>query len=126
MANQTFTDGPTLNDGVKMPWLGLGVWKTKEGEEVIQSVNQQSPQGTAKIDTAAIYGNEEGVGQAIRESGVSRDELFITTKVWNDDQGMRRQRKLLRRAARSSGWISLICISCTGREKINTSTRGRH
>lgn len=38
MANQTFTDGPTLNDGVKMPWLGLGVWKTKEGEEVIQSV----------------------------------------------------------------------------------------
>ncbi|MGV2787262.1 aldo/keto reductase, partial [Clostridium perfringens] len=87
MANQTFTDGPTLNDGVKMPWLGLGVWKTKEGEEVIQSVKSAIAAGYRSIDTAAIDGNEEGVGQAIRESGVSRDELFITSKGWNDDQG---------------------------------------
>ena len=48
MANQTFTDGPTLNDGVKMPWLGLGVWKTKEGEEVIQSVKSAIGAGYRK------------------------------------------------------------------------------
>ena len=72
-----------------MPWLGLGVWKTKEGEEVIQSVKSAIARVPRSIP--AIYGNEEGVGQAIRESGVSRDELFITTKVWNDDQGMRRR-----------------------------------
>ncbi|KKO55204.1 aldo/keto reductase [Paenibacillus sp. DMB20] len=86
-ANQTFTDGPTLHDGVKMPWLGLGVYKTQEGEEVIQSVKSAIAAGYRSIDTAAIYGNEQGVGQAIRESGVPREELFITTKVWNADQG---------------------------------------
>lgn len=86
-ANQAFTDGPTLHDGVKMPWLGLGVYKTQEGEEVIQSVKSAIHAGYRSIDTAAIYGNEQGVGQAIKECGVPREELFITTKVWNEDQG---------------------------------------
>jgi diketogulonate reductase-like aldo/keto reductase len=79
--------GPTLNNGVTMPWLGLGVWKTKEGDEVIQAVKTAIAAGYRSIDTAAAYGNEQGVGQGIRESGVPRDELFVTTKVWNADQG---------------------------------------
>ncbi|MEW9698192.1 aldo/keto reductase [Paenibacillus sp. SI8] len=70
-----------------MPWLGLGVYKSKEGEEVIHAVKTALDLGYRSIDTAAVYRNEEGVGQGIRESGIARDELFITTKVWNADQG---------------------------------------
>ncbi len=77
----------TLHNGVKMPWFGLGVFKAKEGEEVVSSVKAAIELGYRSIDTAAIYGNEEGVGLAISESGVAREELFITTKVWNSEQG---------------------------------------
>ncbi|MFG1734506.1 aldo/keto reductase [Paenibacillus sp. 843] len=119
MANQTFTDGPTLNDGVKMPWLGLGVWKTKEGEEVIQSVKSAIAAGYRSIDTAAIYGNEEGVGQAIRESGVSRDELFITTKVWNDDQGYEKTLQAFKTSRKKLGLdiVDLYLVHWPGKDK---------
>ncbi|MFF3925682.1 aldo/keto reductase [Paenibacillus lactis] len=119
MANQVFTDGPTLNDGVKMPWLGLGVWKTKEGEEVIQSVKSAIAAGYRMIDTAAIYGNEEGVGQAIRESGVSRDELFITTKVWNDDQGYEKTLQAFETSRKKLGLevVDLYLVHWPGRDK---------
>jgi len=76
-----------LNNGVEMPWLGLGVFKVKEGEEVYSSVKHAIQYGYKSIDTAAVYGNEEGVGKAIQESGAPREELFITTKVWNANQG---------------------------------------
>ncbi|MDH6671518.1 diketogulonate reductase-like aldo/keto reductase [Paenibacillus sp. LBL] len=119
MANQTFTDGPTLNDGVKMPWLGLGVWKTKEGEEVIQSVKSAIAAGYRSIDTAAVYGNEEGVGQAIRESGVSRDELFITTKVWNEDQGYEKTLQAFETSRKKLGldFIDLYLVHWPGKDK---------
>jgi len=81
------TDRTELNNGVKMPWLGLGVYLVKEGEEVKNSVRSAIEAGYESIDTAAIYKNEEGVGEAIRESGIARDKLFLTTKVWNSDQG---------------------------------------
>lgn len=77
----------TLNNGVKMPWLGFGVFKVQEGEEVVNSVKTAIEVGYRSIDTAAIYRNEEGVGKAIAESNVPREELFVTTKVWNGDQG---------------------------------------
>jgi diketogulonate reductase-like aldo/keto reductase len=70
-----------------MPWFGLGVFKVKEGSEVVESVKAAIKNGYKSIDTAAVYQNEEGVGQAIKEAGVPREELFITTKVWNADQG---------------------------------------
>ncbi|MEK3877571.1 aldo/keto reductase [Paenibacillus sp. FSL M7-0420] len=76
-----------LANGVEMPWFGLGVFKVQEGQEVIDSVKAAIKAGYRSIDTASVYGNEEGVGQAIRESGVAREELFITTKVWNTEQG---------------------------------------
>lgn len=84
-------DTVTLNNGVKMPWLGFGVYKAKEGSEVIEAVKAAIRAGYRSIDTAAMYGNEEGVGQAIREAmklyGLTRDQIFVTTKVWNSDQG---------------------------------------
>lgn len=81
----------TLYNGVKMPWFGLGVFKVEEGPELVNAVKFAIKQGYRSIDTAAIYGNEEGVGQAIREAineyGITREELFITSKVWNSDLG---------------------------------------
>ncbi|MEH7011856.1 aldo/keto reductase [Neobacillus niacini] len=87
MMPSSLRDTTTLHNGVKMPWFGLGVFKVKEGEEVVRSVKAAIKNGYISIDTAAVYKNEEGVGQAIKESGVAREELFITTKVWNADQG---------------------------------------
>ncbi|KRF55091.1 glyoxal reductase [Bacillus sp. Soil768D1] len=77
----------TLHNGVKMPQVGFGVFKVKNGSETVESVKKAIEVGYRSIDTAAVYENEEGVGQAIRESGISREELFITSKVWNTDQG---------------------------------------
>jgi methylglyoxal/glyoxal reductase len=83
----SLTDTTTLHNGVKMPWFGLGVFKVKEGVEVVESVKVAIKNGYRSIDTAAIYQNEEGVGQGIKESEIPRKELFITSKVWNADQG---------------------------------------
>lgn len=84
-------DTVKLNNGVHMPWFGLGVYKAQEGEEVISAVKAAIRAGYRSIDTAAAYNNEEGVGQAVREAmeenGLSRDQLFITSKVWNSNQG---------------------------------------
>lgn len=80
-------DTTTLHNDVKMPWFGLGVFKVQEGSEVVESVKAALRNGYKSIDTAAVYRNEEGVGQAIKEAGIPREELFITTKVWNSDQG---------------------------------------
>lgn len=77
----------TLNNGIEIPQLGLGVWQTKDGQEVIDSIHAAIGSGYRLIDTAAIYGNEEGVGEAIRTANIPREELFITTKLWNSDQG---------------------------------------
>jgi 2,5-diketo-D-gluconate reductase A len=73
----------TLNDGHQIPQLGFGVWQVS-AEDIIGSVSKALEVGYRHIDTAAIYGNEEGVGQAIADSGIARDELFVTTKLWND------------------------------------------
>jgi len=79
-------DTVTLVNGVKMPRLGLGTWRSAEGAEVEQSVRWALEIGYCHVDTAAVYGNERGAGRALRDSGVPREQLFITTKVWNDDQ----------------------------------------
>ena len=76
-----------LNNGVEMPWLGLGVFRSEEGAEVENAVKTALENGYRSIDTAAIYQNERGVGNAIRESGVKREEIFLTSKVWNNQQG---------------------------------------
>ena len=74
-----------LNNGVRIPVLGFGTWKAKDGEEAYQATLAALKAGYRHIDTAAIYKNEESVGRAIKDSGVPREELFITTKLWNDN-----------------------------------------
>lgn len=76
----------TLNNGLKMPQLGFGVWQVEDAEAT-PAVLKAIETGYRSIDTAAVYKNERGVGQAIKECGVPREELFITTKVWNSEQG---------------------------------------
>ncbi|GAA4838786.1 aldo/keto reductase YtbE [Paenibacillus vulneris] len=84
-------DTVTLNNGVNMPWLGLGVFKVAEGSELVQAVASAVKHGYRSIDTAAIYENEksvgEGIREAIREHSIRREDLFITSKVWNADLG---------------------------------------
>ncbi|MGI9822433.1 aldo/keto reductase [Agromyces sp. Marseille-Q5079] len=75
-----------LNDGTSIPQLGFGVFKVDPGETE-RIVSDALEVGYRHLDTARIYGNEEGVGRAIAASGIPREELFITTKLWNDDQG---------------------------------------
>lgn len=81
----------TLHNGVEMPWFGLGVFKVEDGPELVEAVKVAIKEGYRSIDTAAIYGNEKAVGEGIRagikEAGISREDLFITSKVWNSDQG---------------------------------------
>jgi 2,5-diketo-D-gluconate reductase A len=76
----------TLNNGVEIPQLGFGVFQVPP-DEVVEPVATALRAGYRLIDTAAVYGNEEGVGKAIAESGLARDEMFITTKLWNSEQG---------------------------------------
>ncbi|RCV50692.1 aldo/keto reductase [Marinitenerispora sediminis] len=76
----------TLNNGVRIPQLGFGVWQV-DNSEVVEPVRLAIEAGYRSIDTAAVYGNEQGVGEAIRQSGVARDDLFVTSKLWNSDQG---------------------------------------
>jgi methylglyoxal/glyoxal reductase len=76
-----------LNNGIRMPLFGLGVFLSKEGHEVQNAVRIALEAGYRHIDTAAVYGNEKGVGKAVKESGIPRDQIFITSKVWNSDQG---------------------------------------
>jgi diketogulonate reductase-like aldo/keto reductase len=77
----------SLNNGVEIPRLGLGVYQAPPGESTLRAVKYALKIGYRHIDTAWLYGNEIDVGRAIRESGIEREEIFITTKVWNSDQG---------------------------------------
>ncbi|MFF9652038.1 aldo/keto reductase [Streptomyces sp. NPDC014622] len=76
----------TLNNGVEMPQLGFGVWQVPD-DEAAKAVATAIESGYRSIDTAAIYENEKGTGRAVAASGVAREELFITTKLWNAEQG---------------------------------------
>jgi len=78
-----------LNNGVEIPQVGLGVFQTEEGAEVERAVCEALAAGYELIDTAAAYGNETGVGRAIKASGIPREEVFITTKLWNANHAYR-------------------------------------
>lgn len=77
----------TLHNGVEMPYFGLGVYLSQDGQEVVNAVKWAVETGYRHIDTAAIYNNEEGVGRGIAECELAREALFVVSKVWNSDQG---------------------------------------
>lgn len=88
----------TLNNGVEMPLIGFGVFQVPDPKECEQSVIDAIQAGYRLIDTAASYMNEEAVGRAIRNSGVDRSELFITTKLWVQDAGYEKTKKAFQRS----------------------------
>ena len=91
MMVKNLQDTTTFHNGVKMPWLGIGVFKVEEGPELVNAVKTAIEHGYRSVDTAAIYENEEGVGKGIqaglKEASILREELFVTSKVWNADLG---------------------------------------
>lgn len=76
-----------LANGIEMPMLGLGVYKMTDREETLRAIEHALKVGYRAVDTASLYYNEEEVGEVVRACGIPREELFITTKVWNSDQG---------------------------------------
>ncbi|MFD2117338.1 aldo/keto reductase [Paenibacillus yanchengensis] len=84
---QPLTQSLTLSNGITMPQLGLGVWKVAEEGQAERTVLAALENGYRHIDTAAIYQNEEGVGAALANTPVPRNDIFVTTKIWNEDQG---------------------------------------
>lgn len=87
--NLAIDSATTLYNGIKMPWLGLGVHRAGSGSEVINAIQCALQAGYRSIDTATYYQNEHSVGKAVLESGIPREEIFLTSKVWNSDQGYR-------------------------------------
>jgi diketogulonate reductase-like aldo/keto reductase len=94
----TLSSTVRLNNEVEMPWLGLGVFKSPPGKETEQAVRWALEIGYRHIDTAALYENEADVGRALKDSGVPRNTVFITTKVWNTDQGYKETLKAFDRS----------------------------
>ena len=85
-----------LNNDVKIPSIAFGTWELPEGEVAYQAVLKALEYGYRHIDTAQIYGNEKSVGQAIKDSKIDRQDIFLTTKVWNDKgEPMRPPKRLL-------------------------------
>src|SRR5690242_16496098 len=82
----TIGSAAALNDGARMPWLGLGVYQI-HGRSCLHAAAHALALGYRHIDTAAFYGNEAEVGRAVRESGLARDQVFVVTKLWNSDHG---------------------------------------
>ena len=84
---KSLTDALRLSNGVEIPCVGFGTWQTPDGETAVKAVVSALEAGYRHVDTAAIYRNEESVGEAIRASGIDRKEIFVTSKVWNKCRG---------------------------------------
>ncbi|MGF7534197.1 glyoxal/methylglyoxal reductase [Bacillus mexicanus] len=118
-------DTVKLHNGVEMPWFGLGVFKVENGSEATESVKAAIKNGYRSIDTAAVYQNEEGVGIGIKESGVAREELFITSKVWNEDQGYEKTLAAFEKSLErlQLDYLDLYLIHWPGKDKYKDTWR---
>ncbi len=99
----TFQSRARLNNGVEMPYLGLGVYQARPGREAEFAIRVALEDGYRLVDTAKLYGNEADVGKAVRESGIPREEIFVTTKLWNSDHGYDETLKACARSLRTLG-----------------------
>jgi 2,5-diketo-D-gluconate reductase A len=102
----------TLNDGHRMPQLGFGVFQIDDLAECERTVTEALSVGYRLLDTAASYGNEEAVGRAIKASGIARDDLFVTTKLWLEDAGYDRTKRAVERSMQrlGVGYLDLYLI----------------
>lgn len=102
----------TLNNKSEMPYFGLGTFQSNDGEEVRNAVRYALNTGYRLIDTASFYDNEKGVGEGVRESDIPREDVFVTTKVWNDDQGFEQALKAYDRSLDKLGmdYVDLLLV----------------
>ena len=109
---KTLTDMYTLSNGVTIPVVGFGTWQTPDGQVAADAVKAALAAGYRHIDTASIYKNETGVGRGIRESGVPREEIFVTTKVWNNKRGREKTRESVLKSLERMGldYLDLVLI----------------
>jgi diketogulonate reductase-like aldo/keto reductase len=114
-----------LRAGRPIPAIGFGTWQITPSSKAKEMVAAALKAGYRLIDTAKIYGNEDGVGEAIRESGIPRDDLFITTKLWNDDQGFDHTLKACKDSLRNLGldYLDLYLIHWPATKKRHDSWR---
>ena len=100
----------TLNNGVTISVLGFGTWKAENGEIAYKAVLEALKVGYRHIDTAAIYKNEESVGRAIQDSGIPREEIFVTSKLWNTNHNYEQARQAFTESLEKLGLDYWICI----------------
>ncbi|CAM2822528.1 aldo/keto reductase [Salinicoccus roseus] len=108
-----------LSNGVEIPWVGFGTWQTPDGDTAVNAVKQALVSGYRHIDTAAAYKNEGSVGQAIKESGVAREDIFITSKLWNEDRGYENTKQAFENTLKELGtdYLDLYLIHWPANEK---------
>lgn len=113
------TDMAVLNNGTKMPCIGYGTYKTPN-EEIYDAVTAALKAGYRHIDTAAYYKNEEGIGRALKDCGIPREEIFVTSKVWNTDRGYESTKKAFARSMENLGfdYIDLYLIHWPANRKM--------
>lgn len=109
---RSLQDCVSLNNDVRMPWLGLGTWRTPAGEVAYRACRWALEVGYRHIDTAALYENEADVGRAVRDSGLKREEVFVTTKVWNTDLRLGRVQEAAEECLKRLGfdYVDLLLI----------------
>lgn len=114
-----------LNNGLVMPLLGFGTYRLAPGEETWRSVADALRMGYRLIDTAAAYGNEADVGAAVHESGIAREEVFVTTKLWNTDHGYREARAGFEKCRKRLGfdYIDLFLVHWPAGGKLRETWR---
>jgi len=114
-----------LSNGIEMPYLGLGVYKADNGEEINSAIKNALDAGYRLIDTASFYDNEKGVGKAIRESEIPREEIFVTSKIWIEDQKANTTRKAFESSLQNLGldYLDLYLIHWPVPEKYLESWR---
>lgn len=95
---EKLTDTYKLNNGVEIPVVGYGTWQTPDGETCVMAVSEALKSGYRHIDAAATYGNEDSVGEGIKKSGIPREEIFVTGKVWNKDRGYESTKKAFQKS----------------------------
>ncbi|GAB3059252.1 aldo/keto reductase [Salinicoccus sesuvii] len=116
---QNLTDTFTLSNGTEIPCVGFGTWQTPDGKTAVNSVKKAIESGYRHIDTAAAYKNEGSVGQAIKESGVAREDLFVTSKLWNSERGYEKTKAAFEQTLKEldTDYLDLYLIHWPANEK---------
>lgn len=114
-----FNNSTKLSNGVEIPLVALGTWETPDGDTAVNSIHNAFKAGYQSVDTAAVYGNEGGVGDALNTCGLNREDYFITTKIWNNDHGYDNAIKAYQQSLKrlQLDYVDLLLIHWPGKDK---------